>query len=284
MSNSSNPSIPDDEREVEAEYRAGVLYPRDRLDLPDGTLTRLRVKPLPAPPLAAVPEPAHETVTPVLWRGLALLGALGLAGWVQTILLDAREWRWNAIGLAVVAVLLFTAALRNLSLPLLHLASPAEPRHAITRLPLTSLRAGLFLAALVAMTIGLAGLASPDSNKNWVFAPWLASIGCVIAAVIPQRRERLPTAPRDRTQFAYAVAVAVIVLAALCLRSWQIDAIPATLGGDEGSQGLEAVRVLNGEIQNPFGTGWLGVPTMSFYFNAPTIALFGPKPQRRCAF
>jgi hypothetical protein len=65
------------------------------------------------------------------------------------------------------------------------------------------------------------------------------------------------------------------VLAALLLRAWQIGSIPATLGGDEGSQGLEAIKVLRGEIVNPFTTGWLGVPTMSFFFNAPSIALLG---------
>jgi 4-amino-4-deoxy-L-arabinose transferase-like glycosyltransferase len=38
---------------------------------------------------------------------------------------------------------------------------------------------------------------------------------------------------------------------------------------------LEAFKVLDGTIRNPFSTGWLGVPTLSFYFNAPSIALFG---------
>jgi uncharacterized membrane protein len=70
--------------------------------------------------------------------------------------------------------------------------------------------------------------------------------------------------------------VLAVGAAAFVLRAWAIGDIPATLSGDEGSQGLEAVAVLQGAIRNPFSTGWLGVPTMSFYFNAPTIALFGP--------
>ncbi|GAB4269832.1 MAG: hypothetical protein Kow0080_13800 [Candidatus Promineifilaceae bacterium] len=64
-------------------------------------------------------------------------------------------------------------------------------------------------------------------------------------------------------------------LLALILRIWRVGTIPFTLTGDEASQGLEAVRVLSGSLRNPFGTGWLGVPTMSFFFNSPTIQLLG---------
>ncbi|MEJ2748015.1 MAG: glycosyltransferase family 39 protein, partial [Anaerolineae bacterium] len=69
--------------------------------------------------------------------------------------------------------------------------------------------------------------------------------------------------------------VALVGLAFL-LRAWQIGTIPFTLGGDEGSQGLEALRVINGGLRNPFTTGWLGVPTMSFFFNSLSLRLLGP--------
>jgi 4-amino-4-deoxy-L-arabinose transferase-like glycosyltransferase len=66
-----------------------------------------------------------------------------------------------------------------------------------------------------------------------------------------------------------------VALLALLLRLWQLHVLPYTLSGDEASQGLEAVRVIEREIRNPFTTGWLGVPTMSFFFNSLTIRLFG---------
>lgn len=69
--------------------------------------------------------------------------------------------------------------------------------------------------------------------------------------------------------------LAAILLLALFLRAYNISNIPYVLGGDEASQGLEAVRVLEGHISNPFTTGWLGVPTMSFYLNSITVGLFG---------
>ncbi|MGH2545142.1 MAG: ArnT family glycosyltransferase, partial [Ardenticatenaceae bacterium] len=68
----------------------------------------------------------------------------------------------------------------------------------------------------------------------------------------------------------------LILVVALFLRSWNLDVIPATLGGDEASQGLEALRVIAGDIRNPFTTGWLGVPTLSFYYNSLSIRLLGP--------
>lgn len=71
------------------------------------------------------------------------------------------------------------------------------------------------------------------------------------------------------------VMVGGLMLIALLLRVWHLGTLPFTLAGDEGSQGLEAVRVLEGQIRNPFATGWLGVPTMSFFFNGITIKLLG---------
>ncbi len=69
--------------------------------------------------------------------------------------------------------------------------------------------------------------------------------------------------------------VAGIVFLAFMLRYWRVGSIPFTLSGDEASQGLEAVRVLQGELRNPFSTGWLGVPTMSFFFNGLSINALG---------
>ena len=61
----------------------------------------------------------------------------------------------------------------------------------------------------------------------------------------------------------------------LLLRIWSLGAIPFTLGGDEASQGLEALRVIEGQIRNPFSTGWLGVPTMSFFYGSFGISALG---------
>ncbi len=106
---------------------------------------------------------------------------------------------------------------------------------------------------------------------------WLGSIGLFVLSVAPP-----VSRPREDWSLWWemhrntVLIVTVMVVSAFMLRVWRLDTIPSTLGGDEASQGLEALRVLAGEIRNPFTTGWLGVPTMSFFFQSTTIELLGP--------
>ena len=108
---------------------------------------------------------------------------------------------------------------------------------------------------------------------------WLFSIMLFLSAVAPPAtrlgfgRYRLRQLWSERRLL--LLTVGNILLLALIVRLWQVHVLPFTLSGDEASQGLEAVRVINREIRNPFTTGWLGVPTMSFFFNSLTIRLFG---------
>jgi hypothetical protein len=73
----------------------------------------------------------------------------------------------------------------------------------------------------------------------------------------------------------FALIVIGLALLALVLRLYNISHIPPTISGDEGTQGAEALRVIRGELRNPFATSWLSVPTLSFFFNALTIKLLG---------
>lgn len=112
------------------------------------------------------------------------------------------------------------------------------------------------------------------------FIAWTLSIVCYTVALAPLRKNNvrswwLRSRRRWRRQRASVLLLAIIVLVALILRAGFLEAIPYTLGGDEASQGLEAARILDGEIRNPFTTGWLGVPTLSFFFNSITIELLG---------
>ena len=112
------------------------------------------------------------------------------------------------------------------------------------------------------------------------FVAWALSILLYTFALAPLRRNPLPLLVRRlrqtwrRRRIPLLLLVAIILLALLA-RVVLLESVPYTLGGDEASQGLEAVRVLQGEIRNPFTTGWLGVPTLSFYFNSLTIEFLG---------
>lgn len=115
-----------------------------------------------------------------------------------------------------------------------------------------------------------------DDNYTLVAAAWVAAALFFLYGITP------PTLawPDSRRLWAdhrpVFLALVGIVLLAFLLRVWQVGIIPKTLNGDEASQGLEAIRVLNRELRNPFGTGWLGVPSFSFFFNSVTIRLMGP--------
>lgn len=206
---------------------------------------------------------------------LALSGA-ALAAAAQYLFLQRAAFSWTALGLAALATAAISLAFAGRRLWWARSAGPAEPCRDTTALPLAPWRAGLLLAAGLLMLLTLVALAgaqpdAPQQDRNWTFAPWAAAVACYLGATAVASGRSL------RPRFAPAAVLVPLAIGALALllRAWNIGAIPPTLSGDEGSQGLEVLRVLAGGIQNPFSTGWLGVPTMSFYFNAPSIALLG---------
>jgi 4-amino-4-deoxy-L-arabinose transferase-like glycosyltransferase len=73
----------------------------------------------------------------------------------------------------------------------------------------------------------------------------------------------------------YRLLVFSLLFVGLLLRLWDLEHIPANLSGDEGTQGMWAVDVLEGRVRNPFATGWFTVPTMSFFAQAASLRLFG---------
>ncbi len=109
------------------------------------------------------------------------------------------------------------------------------------------------------------------------FLLWLGAIGLFIRTVVPLRaRERPIEAPWWRTHRPALVALIATVLAAFALRVAQVDQIPPNLSGDEGTFGLESIKTITGDMRNPFTTGWLSVPTLSFFFNSLSLRLFDP--------
>lgn len=138
-------------------------------------------------------------------------------------------------------------------------------------------RAGALMLAALLMWILLDQLrqsALPDyALPFWM---WVGAIGVYVIAVAGRR----PALPPDwrwrlKEQRGLMALVAAIFIAALVLRVWNVGGIPPTVSGDEGSQGVEALKFLRGELRNPFVTSWLSVPTMSFIFNALTIGPLG---------
>ncbi len=235
-------------------------------------------------PASSHPDPQTAPNRQVLAL-LLLAAALGMGIWGQAAFsrfdasVGVQAVPWQALGAFAGAIVAFVLA--HAIIPTLpdHSASPRawQPAGAVLHHPRR--QGALLLLSGVQTIVLLALLAAepPLPGYNWTVVLWLGAIACYLLALLP--RNASPPHTHHAADWWHAwrssLPVLLIVALALVLRTWNLGGIPPTLGGDEGSQGLEALDVLHGEIRNPFATGWLGVPTMSFYFNATTIGLLG---------
>jgi len=135
--------------------------------------------------------------------------------------------------------------------------------------------AALFLAVvLISLLLWWIPRLKPLDNYLSLFLVWILAISLFLTAVAkPTRSFHLRVWLRQNGWL--LLAIGSIVFLAFTLRVWRVGTLPFTLAGDEASQGLEALRVINGELRNPFTTGWLGVPTMSFFYNSLSIRFLG---------
>jgi hypothetical protein len=115
-----------------------------------------------------------------------------------------------------------------------------------------------------------------DADYSLLFAFWVLAILGYVFAFVRYPKINVPRAPKLRGEpLAVLLILAGAILLGLSLRLWNLGTIPFVLSGDEASQGLEAVSVVNGEIRNPFSTGWYSVPTMVFFLFSLPIRFFG---------
>jgi hypothetical protein len=127
------------------------------------------------------------------------------------------------------------------------------------RLVLTACALGLVVHALVVL--------SSFSAADPAWAPlmqWLLANVLFWLALWPTRTRRRWSDGRMR----WLCALGFIVLMGLVLRLWKLSAIPTTLDGDEANFGLETLRVLRGELRNPFVFGWFSHPSAVFLFQS----------------
>lgn len=105
---------------------------------------------------------------------------------------------------------------------------------------------------------------------------WVLAGALFVLAVAPPRpRPRHDLGAWWRKHGRIALLLIALTLAALILRVWDLGTIPFVLNGDEASFGMEALKVIRGEIGNPFTAGHLSQPTLSFFYDSLGIRLFG---------
>jgi 4-amino-4-deoxy-L-arabinose transferase-like glycosyltransferase/SAM-dependent methyltransferase len=218
-------------------------------------------QPIPPP---AEPEPAKKKHSDPFSIGLVILSLLA-ALFGQAILSGngndpMRGVRWYAFSV----ILLFAAAWRKrlFNRPDIHWRRPRPGQ--------IRQRRWLIVLALLLSWIGFRLTAVPGSERPFLsIFLWLAAIGIGWAALDN------PTLPRARPAALTLGVTAVLFLAALFLRYVNLSNNPFMLNGIEASLGLEAVRINDSLIRNPFGAAWLSNPALLLYGMALPIRLFG---------
>lgn len=154
---------------------------------------------------------------------------------------------------------------------------------------------GLLCSLLARRSVG-DGIQSADGGRT-ALSWWMLAIALVLAALWPGVLERIWRWVRRRIGIGGLAArtaderqgticwrlwnrweflgVSLLLVAAFLLRFVRLEGIPYVLAGDEASMGREAVRVLTGELGNPFITGWFSHPSLFFYILALPIRVFG---------
>ncbi len=225
-----------------------------------------------------------------LKAGLLLVGTVGFALLGQLYFFGRRAYAWDGVIFMAIALLCFALLIRKPTTP-----RPSRWSHwrRQRRIGARSLTAGLALI-LNWIAARSANTQPPPADYTFSALLWLGSLALFFAALVhlPPTLTRSRIRPRLKRPFNLQHATRVtqhairntqydqvlvfgLLLTGLLLRAWDLEHIPTNFGGDEGTQGLSAVDVLEGRLRNPFATGWFTVPTMSFFAQAASLRLFG---------
>ncbi|MGC9394378.1 MAG: glycosyltransferase family 39 protein [Anaerolineae bacterium] len=187
---------------------------------------------------------------------------------IATYFLASHRYVWDAfllLGLAVLGLLwrLWRTVARERS-PLIDMTQV---------LPRSVAGWGRVAMLLVAATVALAARRDiVPRNYTGLFLWWLFAVAYFAATLLVSllRNKRwgdFPAVERD--------GLVGLLLVAFLVRVVALGHIPANLGGDEGTQLLDGLRLIERPLDNPFATGWYSVPTMSFLVYGAAMRVFG---------
>lgn len=129
---------------------------------------------------------------------------------------------------------------------------------------------------LISLVVGLAARSrSPESDFTFLLLLWLlALVGFVLALFWPPHRRRLHLPSFETSRLTW-VGLVLLLGGAFLLRFMALGRVPANMGGDEGTQVLAGLKMVESPLGNPFATGWYSVPTMSFILYGVVIKICG---------
>ncbi len=174
-------------------------------------------------------------------------------------------WRWR-LGMVVLA---FGLVLTGLALV------------DLWRAPFAWEMAGRWAGGIVLTVLGF-WLLSPPSVPAGSLGPRpgdykLQAIGMSREAWEAAYRAARARAGRGRSRLSAAEALAVLVMlgVAAFFRLYRIETMPPGIFIDEANTALDALRILEGRPDSPFGTGWFETPNGFTYLQSLIIRLLG---------
>lgn len=209
---------------------------------------------------------ARERRTAIVLTGAAL--ALVVCG--QAYFIWRRAYVWDGLLFLCLGVLLWVAALRQVE---------ARPRQPFLGIVVQPVRAALMASGgLLVVGASVAAVRNPPETD---FTPHLIAWGTGLVLFVSAH---VPLPERGwgrwliRQVWAHRVEMAGLgglLSAALLVRLVSLETAPANFGGDEGTQALAAMQLVEPPLGNPFSTGWYSVPTMSFLAYGLAMRVFG---------
>lgn len=205
--------------------------------------------------------------------GLLLLIGLTFALLGQFYFFRRREYVWDGLllwGIAIYAFVLLLVRLRREE------RGPHRRRFSLwehrAKWRWLLLCGGIWLSLWAGW---LARRSPPEADFSPLLWTWLIGVCFFLAAFAPGKPAWLSLLRSLRAHWGEIAILVTLVAIALAVRAFDLEHIPANLGGDEGTQGAAALELLGPPLGNPFATGWFGVPTMSFLAYGLSIRLFG---------
>lgn len=85
--------------------------------------------------------------------------------------------------------------------------------------------------------------------------------------------------PTQRTSEPYTrlelILLLLIIALGFSLQSYHVESIPPGFHGDEGESGMQALKLLHGEVDSLISVGWYQLPMVSFAWHALSMRIFG---------
>lgn len=212
-------------------------------------------------------------------RGAGLLLIIGLicGSLGQFYFAFRREYVWDG-------VLLWGIAILSLSLMMWRLTRRQRGEidwQFFSRISTRSLRTwGAIGAVGLSLAVGWrARERPPTGNFSDLLGLWVVGVAAYLLIFTPPLPAGREIWPRLRAWLRRNVVelagVTALLLVALVVRAYNLEHIPANLGGDEGTWALEGLAMLDGRLANPFATRWFAFPSMSFLVWGLSMRLFG---------